>query len=43
MASKNYLVVVRDIIEELSEENDRLLNELKFAHKCLDKLIELKN
>ena len=42
MGRKESLVVVKDVIEELCEENKRLFNELKFADKCLNKLIELK-
>ena len=35
-------ILIYDVLEELKEENNRLLNELKFANKCLNKLIELK-
>ena len=36
------LVVVVDVIEELSEENKRLFKELLFANNCLKVLIEFK-
>ena len=28
-------VVINDVLEELSEENDRLLRELRFSQKCI--------
>ena len=34
---------VNDILEELLNENSRLLNELLFAHKCITKSFEFKN
>ena len=36
------VLVIKDIFEELSEENQRLLNELIFANKCLNIFIEFK-
>ena len=37
------LILVNDIFQELSEENNRLLNELTFADKCLKIFIEFKS
>ena len=37
------VIIVRDIFEELIEENKRLLNDIKFANECLLKLIDLKS
>ena len=42
MAIKKSSVVVNDVLEELSEENNRLLNELLFANKCLKVLSQFK-
>ena len=36
------LLTINDILEELHEENNRLLNELLFAHKCVLKSLEFK-
>ena len=36
-------IVVNDVLEELNEENKRLLEELLFANKCLKVLNEFKN
>ena len=36
------LVVVKDVFDELKEENNRLINELLFADKCLKTLIQFK-
>ena len=36
------LLTINDILEELHEENNRLLNELLFAHKCITKSLEFK-
>ena len=35
-------IVVNDVFDELREENDRLLNELRFANKCLKTFIRFK-
>ena len=35
-------IVVKDVLEELNEENKRLFNQLLFADKCLKVLIEFK-
>ena len=42
MALKKSSIVVNDVLEELSEENNRLLNELLFANKCLKVLSQFK-
>ena len=42
MVLKNYELVVNDVFDELKAENERLLNELSFADKCLKLLTEIK-
>ena len=42
MDPKKCQIVVNDVLEELNEENKRLLEELLFADKCLKVLIEFK-
>ena len=39
---KNTVIDINDVLEELSEENNRLLNELLFANKCLKMFIQFK-
>ena len=41
-SNESSVLVIKDVFEELTEENQRLLNELVFANKCLNIFIEIK-
>ena len=41
-SNESSFLVIEDVFEELTEENQRLLNELIFANKCLNIFIEFK-